>query len=116
MPLELAPARDIGTLKPGDELELKVYFKGKPYTGQGSWSATYAGYSTEAEDNYYPETTVSGDTFRVPVSHPGSWFVRYSIKIDATGKDTETYDQTKHTATLVFQIPNARKRGDSENH
>lgn len=109
LPLELVPARDISTLQPGEDLELRVYDKGKPYAGPGTWDATFSGFSTESEDNFYPKTAVSGDTVRIPVPHPGRWFVRYFIKIDASGKDRQKYTRMKHTATLVFQIPNERK-------
>lgn len=36
LPLGLVPSKDITTLKAGDELELKVYFNGNLYTGEGS--------------------------------------------------------------------------------
>ena len=116
LPLELVPGKDIASLKAGEELELKVYFNGKPYTGHGAWGATYNGFSTEAEDNYYPNVEVSGDTIRIPIPQAGRWYVRYSLEIDATGKDLEQYNQMKHTSTLVFEIPNERKTSDSDSH
>ena len=103
--LELVPVRDISGLKAGDDLELKVYFKGKPYTGPGTWNATYNGFSTHSEDYYYSKTAVSGDTIRIPIPRSGRWFVRYSVKVEAEGADREKYLQEKQTATLVFQIP-----------
>ena len=69
---------------------------------QGIWDATYSGFSTESEDNFYPKTAVSGDTVKFYISKPGRWFVRYFIKIDAAGKALEKYTQMKHSATLVF--------------
>jgi uncharacterized GH25 family protein len=116
LPLELVPLQDISTLLVGDVLKLKVYFNGKPYAGQGSWDATYNGFSTEAEDNYYTRKTISNDTFRVFIPHSGRWFVRYFIKIDAQGDDLVNYTQMKHTATLVFQVPNKRKRPKAGSH
>jgi hypothetical protein len=113
LPLELAPTRDISSLAPGQDLELKVYFNGELFSGQGIWDATYSGFSTESEDNFYPKAAVSGDTVRIHIPHPGRWFVRYYIKIDATGNDLKKYTQMKHTATLVFQIPNERKTPES---
>jgi len=114
--LELVPVKDISTLKAGDVLELKVYFNGKPYTGQGTWDATYNGFSTESEDNFHNKTIIKGDTVRVRVPNGGRWFVRYFIKSDAQGDDAKQYTQMKHTATLVFQIPNARKSPPLESH
>jgi hypothetical protein len=46
----------------------------------------------------------------------GRWLVRYFIKIDAQGADRENSTQMKHTATLVFQIPNSRKTPASGSH
>mgnify|MGYP000283004616 CR=1 FL=1 len=104
LPLELVPSKDISTLKSGEDLELAIYFKGKPYEGEGTWDATVNGFSTEAENNFYHKTTVSGSKLSVPVPEAGRWFVRYFIKINATGKDAEFYNKMKHTATLVFQL------------
>lgn len=112
LPLELVPANDISRLKSGEVLDLTVYLDGASYTGEGTWDATYNGYSTEAEDNAYPKTEVSGPRLRIPIPFPGRWFVRYSIKIDAQGEDRADYTHIKHTATLVFQIPNAHKQPD----
>ena len=109
LPLELVPEKDVTTLKAGERLRLKVYLNGEPYTGEGAWDATYNGFSTESEDNFYPKTDVSGDTVEIDIPHAGRWFVRYSIKTDATGEDLEQYSQMKLTATLVFQIANERK-------
>ena len=114
LPLELVPTRDISALKAGEDLELKVYYNGKPYTGQGTWDATYNGFSTESEDYFYPKKVVSGDTVRIHIPRSGRWFVRYFIKIDAAGKDLEKFTRMKHTATLVFQIPNEHKTPEAE--
>ena len=69
-----------------------------------------------AEDNAHPKTEVAGDTLRIPIPNPGRWFVRYFIKIDAQEDDRANYTQMKHTATLVFQIPNSRKTPDKGSH
>ena len=116
LPLELVPATDITRLKSGDVLELKVFFNEKPYAGQGTWDATYNGYSTESEDTAYPKTTVTGDTVRIPIPLPGRWFVRYSIKTEAQGSEMAQFSHLKQTATLVFQIPNERKQSDLKIH
>ena len=110
LPLELVPTTDLSDLKEGEELTLQVYFNGKPYTGSGKWDATYSGFSTLAEDPYYPTKEISGDTIRMFVPNPGRWFVRYAIKIDAPPEEKESYNQLKYTATLVFEIPNKRMR------
>jgi uncharacterized GH25 family protein len=107
--LELVPIKDISGLKPGEDLELKIYFKGALYKGTGTWDATYNGFSTYSEDYFYPKNQVSGDTLRISVPRPGRWFVRYSVKADATGPDREKYLEEKQTATLVFEVPGKTK-------
>ena len=116
LPLELVPTNDISAIKAGDTLEFSIYFNGEPYAGKGTWDATYNGYSTVAEDNAYPKTENFGDKLRIPIPLPGRWFVRYHIKIDARGADREDYTQMKHTATMVFEIPNHRKTPVSGGH
>ncbi|MGD9123618.1 MAG: DUF4198 domain-containing protein [Desulfarculaceae bacterium] len=114
--LELVPCQDITTLKAGDTLELKVYFKGKPYQGKGTWDGTYNGFSTEFEDYYYAKRGVTGPSFKVVIPRPGRWYLRYFIKIPAKGKDLERYTQEKNTATLVFQIAGSNKRPKVSGH
>ena len=114
--LELVPASDITKLKARQDLVLKIYYQGRPYTGQGAWDATYNGFSTQPEDNFHPKTMVSGDTIHVPIPRPGRWFVRYYIKIDAAGEELKKYTQMKHTSTIVFEIPNERKTPDQDSH
>lgn len=107
--LELVPVEDISELKPGDDLELKIYFKGALYKGTGTWGATYNGFSTYSEDYFYPNTSISGDTISFSIARPGRWFVRYSVKADAKGPDREKYLEEKQTATLVFEVPGKKK-------
>jgi uncharacterized GH25 family protein len=116
LPLELVPRGDLTNLKAGETLELEVFFEGQPYAGQGTWDATLNGFSTQAEDNFYPKTKVSGDVIRIPIPHPGRWYVRYFIKVDAQGDDLEQYTRMKRTATLVFQIPSQAKRTMEKSH
>ncbi|MCG8620336.1 MAG: DUF4198 domain-containing protein [Desulfobacterales bacterium] len=114
--LELVPRTDLFTLKPGDNLELDVYLDGKPYTGKGTWDGTYMGFSTVAEDNFYPKTEVEGSRISVALPDTGRWFIRYFIKKDAPEADKDKYLQMKLTATLTFQIDNERKTPEPEGH
>ncbi len=116
LPLELVPKQNLFELKPGSTLELDVYMDGKPYTGQGTWDATYMGFSTQAEDNFYPHTQVTGSRVSIPLPTPGRWFIRYSIKMDAPDQDKDKYLQMKLTATLTLQIDNERKTPEPESH
>lgn len=116
MPLELVPVQNIFELKPGNTLDLEVYLDGKPYMGKGTWDATYMGFSTQAEDNFYPHTQVEGSKFSIGLPNPGRWFIRYFIKKDAPEQDTGKYLQMKLTATLTLQIDNERRLPASKSH
>ena len=116
LPLELVPTQNLFELKPGSTLDLDVYLDGKPYAGQGTWDATYMGFSTQAEDNFYPHTQVTGPRVSIPLPTPGRWFIRYFIKVDAPQKDQDKYLQMKLTASLTLQIDNERKRQAPTSH
>jgi len=109
LPLELVPVQDPTAMRLGDVLVLKVFKDGRRHAGTGVWSATYNGFSTEAEDMYHPATEVTGDTLTIPLNHPGRWYIRYSIKSDTPGEKKDEYMQLKQTATLVILVPNERK-------
>lgn len=116
MPLELVPVQNLFELKPGNTLDLEVYLDGKPYEGNGTWDATYMGFSTQAEDNFYPHTQVEGSKVSIPLPNPGRWFIRYFIKTDAPEQDTDKYLQMKLTASLTLQIDNERRIPVSQSH
>jgi uncharacterized GH25 family protein len=114
--LELVPVNNLFTLTPGDNLELEILSDGQPFKGQGTWDATYLGFSTHAEDNFYPETKVEGSRLSILLPHSGRWFVRYSIKTDAPEKLRDKYREMKLTATLTFEIANERKNPKAGTH
>ncbi len=116
LPLELVPATDVSALKPGDSLEIHVYKDGKPYEGEGWWDATYGGYSTEAEDMCIRLTACKNGKFVVPLSVGGKWFIRYFTKKPASEADKKDFLTEKRTATLVFEVRNARKNPKSDSH
>ena len=102
--LELFPFQSTTKLKPGDELSLEVFFKGRRFEGKGKWAATYNGYSTAGEDYYYKETEVDGGKFAVPITRPGIWFVRFTFKIKSSGEDALKCNHLNYKTTLVFQV------------
>ncbi len=114
LPLELVPARDVSNLKQGENLTFTVYMDGKPYKGKGFWDATYNGFSTQAEDMYFPKQEITGGTFTLPLDVPGRWFVRFFAKTPPAGGANRDYLQEKRTTTLVFEVPNKRKRPKQE--
>ena len=108
--LELMPVGDLFTLKPGDTLELDVYHHGELFDGEGSWDATYMGFSTQPEDMFYQRATVKGSRLSIPIAVPGRWFVRYFIKVDAPESEKDKYLQLKQAASLVLQVDGPRMR------
>ncbi|MGE4555431.1 MAG: DUF4198 domain-containing protein [Desulfovibrionaceae bacterium] len=116
LPLELVSNQDVTQLKTGDVLQVQVYMDGQPYTGDGAWDATYNGFSTQAEDMYLPRSEIKKGAFKIPLDVPGRWFVRFYLKADAPEKLKGQCLQEKRTTTLVFEIPNERKRPKAEGH
>ena len=111
--LELLPQRSPFSLKPGDSLAVTVLRDGKPWEGDGTWDATYGGYSTQAEDFFHPRQKIKGSEFNVPLPNSGRWFIRYFIKTPAPASEQENYRQLKLTATLVVQVETPEKKGGS---
>lgn len=116
LPLELVPSRDITQVKSGESIEIKVYSSGKPFAGPGYWDATYDGFSTQAEDMYIPRTKIEDGIFRLPVDVPGRWYVRFFTKTEAAKEFQSDCRHEKRTATLVFLVPNERKRPKMDSH
>lgn len=110
MALELVPSSNLFTIKPGETVEFQVYRDGKPCTGTGTWDATYAGFSTQPEDMFYPKSKVENGHFTMMIAHPGRWFVRYYIKSDAPLTEREKYQEMKLSTSFVFQVENKRRR------
>lgn len=116
LPLELVPASNPAALKKGDTAQFTVFLDGKPFTGEGYWDATYNGYSTQAEDYYIQRTHIKNGSFQFPIDHTGRWFVRFFLKNPADNGEHDKYLSKKLTTTLVFEIPNVRRKPRIESH
>ena len=116
LPLELVPSSNPAALKKGDTAKFTVYLNGKPYEGEGYWDATYNGYSTQAEDYYIQRTHIKNGSFQFPIDHTGRWFVRFFLKLPAGNGEQDKYLHKKLTTTLVFEIPNARRKPKVDSH
>lgn len=116
LPLELVPQRDPATVKKGEVLKMRVYKDGKPFEGEGFWDATYNGFSTEAEDMYHPRTAVTDGVITMPVEHTGRWFVRFYSKTPPPEQFRDDCLLEKRTATMVFEVPNERRRPKNDSH
>ena len=102
--LELVPADNLFSLVPGDTLGFKVYLDGKPYEGEGSWDASFGGYSTINEDMFHGKTQSKDGRFEVAVPHAGEWYVRYNIRIPAPESEKENYRELTLSASTVFLV------------
>lgn len=116
LPFELVPARDLSALKKGDSVAFTVFNNGQPYKGTGYRDATYAGFSTESEDMYFPRTEVTNGEFVLPIAESGRWFVRFFTKTDAPEEKKSDYLTEKRTTTLTFEVRNERKRPKNDSH
>lgn len=116
MPLELVPMSDPSTWKQGDWAEFKVYRFKRPYNGPGDWDTTYLGYSTQPEDMFIQRTHVEDGVVRFRVETTGRWYVRFFIKTDAPKNKRSEYLKQKMTTTLVFEIPNERRKPKVDSH
>ncbi len=115
MPMELVPSKDVNMLKKGEIVEFQAYMNGKPYNGHGYWDATYNGFSTQPEDMYIPRKEVFDGKIKLPVDVAGRWFVRFYTKTPPA-KESKDFMLEKKTTTLVFEIPNKRKRSKIDSH
>ena len=84
---ESLPVTNPATVKPGDEMTVRVLFKGQPLTT--NVYATYDGFSKEENTYaYYTEGHKDG-TAKVKITQPGIWMVRVQ---HTTPEHTGDYD------------------------
>jgi uncharacterized GH25 family protein len=97
--LEIVPLTNPATVRPGDELTVKVLFKDQPLAT--NIYATYDGFSQEENTYaYYTEGHKDG-TAKVKISHPGLWMVRVQ---HTAPEQTEDYDRYVARAVLLFEV------------
>src|SRR6266404_2896251 len=97
--LEIVPLTNPATVKPGDELTVKVLFKGQPLTT--NVYATYDGFSKEENTYaYYTEGHKDG-TAKVKITNQGLWMVRVQHTAPERGED---YDRYVARAVLLFEV------------
>lgn len=98
-PLEIVPITNPATAKVGDEITVKVIYKGQPLTT--NVYATYDGFSKEENTYaYFTEGRADG-TAKVKITHPGTWMVRVE---HAAAEVTEDYDRYVGRAVLLFEV------------
>lgn len=98
--LEIVPLANPRDLRPGDELPIKVLFKGKPFKTQ--ILATYAGFSMEKEVFAYAATTNNEGLGKIRILDRGSWIIR--VKHEHPYANPEMCDTEKYLANCTFEI------------
>lgn len=99
--LEIVPLVDLGTLKEGDYLMLKVLYGGKPLASS-QVLGTYMGFSTEKNTFAYATKTDKVGLAKMKMLSSGVWLVTTSHVEDYP--DPSECDQYKFSATLTFEI------------
>lgn len=97
--LEILPLVDPTDLKVGDELPVRILFRGAPYAG--TLEATWDGYP-DKDDHALSLSTDETGLARLPLSDAGLWLVIVRVQephVDKTVCDYQTY-----TATLTFRL------------
>jgi len=97
--LEIEPLTNPASIRPGDEMTVKVLFRGKPLAT--NIYATYDGFSKEKDTYaYYTEGQTDG-TAKVKFTHTGLWMVRVQ---HAVPEQTADYARYVARAVLLFEI------------
>jgi len=97
--LEIVPVTNPATVRPGDEMTVRVLFKGQPLST--NVYATYDRISKEENTYaYYTEGHKDG-TAKVKITQPGIWMVRVQHTVPEHTKD---YDRYVARATLLFEV------------
>ncbi|WP_300672584.1 DUF4198 domain-containing protein [Desulfoluna sp.] len=97
--LEIIPVTDPASVAPGEELIVKVLYKGKPLATE--ILATYDGFSGDPNTYAYYSTTGADGLARIKVTHDGTWMIRVEKKEEVP---TSEYDKHVIRAVLVFGV------------
>ncbi|MDO3377231.1 DUF4198 domain-containing protein [Geoalkalibacter halelectricus] len=101
-PLEILPLVDPASLAVGEELPVRVLFRGLPF--QGSLDATWDGYAGPDEYALSLETDAEGQA-RIPLSASGLWLIKAAMQ--EPHPQPEFCDYQTYTSTLTFRLPSA---------
>lgn len=97
--LEIIPVTDPASVFPGDELTVKVLYKGKPLATE--IFATYDGFSDDPNTYAYYSKSGADGLARVKMTHDGTWMIRVEKREE---KPTASYDTHVMRAVLVFGV------------
>ena len=93
--LEIIPVENPSKLTPGEELQVKVIFDGKPIATE--LYATFDGFSTTPSTYAYFSATNAKGEGSVKITSNGTWMVRVQHEVE---EPNENYD--KHVLRAVF--------------
>ncbi|MGK7924672.1 MAG: DUF4198 domain-containing protein [Spirulina sp.] len=97
--LEIVPMDNPANLKPGDDLIVRILYKGQPLDAEVK--ATYDGFSdTPSTYAYFTETLAQG-LAKIRIISSGIWMVRVQHTKDVQGED---YDRHVLRSVLVFEV------------
>lgn len=99
--LEIVPLNNPLTLRPGDQLEVQILYKGSPASPEAV-TATYDGFTTVPNSYAYFTEPYGEGKARIQIAAPGLWMVRVQYVVEEKG---ENYEQHAMRATLVFPVP-----------
>lgn len=99
--LEIVPLANPASLKVGDYLPFRVFFKGKPYSGE--FFATYGGFSTENGVWAYAATTDKEGMGKLKILHAGAWLLK--VDTEEAYVDPKECDKESYLADLTFEVP-----------
>lgn len=98
--LEIVPVDDPASVRPGQELTLKVLLDGKPLATP--ILATFDGFSKQRNTYaYYTEDCCDDGTAKVRITSSGLWMVRVEHKVH---EPNELYDDHVMRSVLVFEV------------
>lgn len=97
--LEIVPVSNPATLRPGQDLSVRILFDGKPLSTRVY--ATYDGFTDNPATYAYFTETADDGTARVRATRPGTWMVRVEQRMNERAAGHERY---MARAVLVFEV------------
>lgn len=97
--LEIVPVSNPATLRPGQDLSVRILFDGQPLSTRVY--ATYDGFTDNPATYAYFTETADDGTARVRATRPGTWMVRVEQRMNERAVGHERY---MARAVLVFEV------------
>jgi uncharacterized GH25 family protein len=97
--LEIVPVDDPFSINPGEDLTVKIIYKGQPISPEVT--ASYDGFSDNANSYAYFTEPYDAGLAKIKLSAPGLWMVRVQYTADTKGPN---YDKHVMRAVLVFPV------------